>query len=191
MKINLIKAIQEAVWIILIAVFLGFAANIFHPENVKITRKRPSLKFAPDTVLAQVLPGVSVTIDGATTNENKIEIAEPLLITTAQVLQLKENDLAVILDARSKAEFSKSHIPGAQNISYKNLAEYKTKIDSLPHDKWLICYCDGSLCDQAELLAHELIIAEYELVAVYFDGLNGWKSSGNEIGGREASKNEQ
>ena len=188
MKINLIKAIQEAVWIFLIAVLLGFAANIFHPENVKITRKRSSLKFAPDTVLAQDLPGVSVTIDGATTNEDKIETSEPLLITTAQVVQLKENDLALILDARAKTEFSKSNIPAAVSLPYEKLSEYKTSLDSLPQDKWLVCYCNGPPCDQAELLAHELIIAEYELVAVYFDGLNGWKKSGNEIGGREHTK---
>ena len=191
MKINLIKAIQQAVWIFLIAVLLGFAANIFHPENVKITRKRSSLKFVPDTVLAQDLPSVSVTIDGATPNENKIETSEPLLITTAQVVQLRENDLALILDARSKAEFLKSHILGAVSLPYEKLSKDKTKLDSLPQDKWLVCYCNGPPCDQSELLAHELIIAEYELVAVYFDGLNGWKNSGNEVGGRDRAKNEQ
>ena len=190
MKNNLIKAIQEAIWILLIAIFLGFVANFLHPENVKITQERPYLKFAPDTVQAQDLPDVSVLGDGATANEKIVETAEPILITTAQVLQLKENDLAIILDARARTEFLKSHIPGAQNIPYKNLTEYNTKIDTLPNDKWLICYCDKPSCDQAELLAHELIIAGYDLVAVYFDGLNGWKNSGNEVGGRETSTNE-
>lgn len=186
MKINLIKAIKEAVWIFLIAVFLGFVANFFHPKSVKIASKRPLMKFAPDTVLAQDLPGVSVTSDGVKSNENEIETAEPLLVTTAQVLQLIENDLALLIDARTKAEFLKSHIPNAINLPYIKLSEYKTKIDSLPLDKWLICYCDGPSCDQADLLAYELIISEYELVAVYFEGLNGWKNSGNEIGEREA-----
>ena len=191
MKENLFKAIQEAIWILIIAITLGLVINIFHPKSVKISIKRPLLQFAPDTVLAQDLPAASITVNGAKKNDNTIETAEPLLITTSQVLQLKENDLVIFLDARAKVEFLKSHIPGAQNIPCKNLTEYKTKIDSLPHDKWLICYCDGPPCDQAELLANELMIAGYELVAVYFDGLNGWKNSGNEVGGREVAKNEK
>jgi len=186
MKEKVVKAIKEAAGIFIIAITLGLAINIIHPKGVKISIKRPSLKFAPDTVLAQDLPGVSVMIDGAKTIKNKIETAEPLLITTTQVVQLKENDLAIMLDARTRAEFLTSHIPGAQNIPGENLADYRTKIDSLPQDKWLICYCDGPPCDQAELLADELIIAGYELVAVYFDGLNGWKNSGKVIRGREA-----
>ena len=191
MSREIIKAIKQAAWIILIAAIVGITVNLFHPRGVKISNKRPALKFAPDTVLAQDLPNVSVTIDGVKTNENKNKTVEPMLITTAQVLQLKENNQAVIIDARSKAEFLNAHIPGAINLPYKNLSEYKSKIDSLPHDSWLICYCNGLSCDQAELLAHELIIAEYELVAVYFDGLDGWKKSGNEIEGKEAGKSEK
>lgn len=191
MKSQSIKAIKEAICILLIAVFLGFTVNIFHPKGVKITSQHPSLKFAPDTVMAQDLPGVSVTVDESTTKENINDTVEPLLITTAQVLQLKKNDQALILDARTKAEFLTAHIPGALNLPYKNSIEYKTKIDSLPQDIWLICYCSGPSCDQAELLAYELIIAGYELVAVYFDGLDGWKKSGNQVEGKEADNNEK
>jgi len=190
-KNKLIKAIQEAIWIAGIASLLGLVLNIFHPKGVQITSKRPSLKFAPDTVLAQDLPGVSVTLNGSQTNENKTETLKPLLITTAQVLQLKQNAQGLILDARARTEFLNAHIPGAQNLPYKNLSECKTKLDSLPQDIWLICYCNGPPCDQAELLAHELIIAGYELVAVYFDGLSGWKNSGNEVDGKEVDKNEK
>lgn len=191
MKNKPIKAIKEAIWIFVIASGLGLIVNTFHPKGVQITSKRPSLKFAPDTVLAQDLPGVSVTVNESKTNETENETAEPLLITTVQVLQLKEIDQALILDARTKAEFEKTHIPGAQNLPYKNIAEYKTKLDSLPQDIWLICYCNGPPCDQAELLAYELTIAGYELVAIYYDGLSGWEKSGNEIEGKEAENNEK
>ena len=186
---EIIKGIKQAAWIVLIAAMLGMIINLFHPRGVKISSKRPALKFAPDTVLAQDLPDVSVTVNDVNTNNN--EAAEPMLITTAQVLQLKENNQAVIIDARSKAEFLNAHVPGAINLPYKNLSEYKSEIDSLPHDSWLICYCNGLSCDQAELLAHELTIAGYDLVAVYFDGLDGWKKAGNEISGKEAAKSEK
>jgi len=39
-------------------------------------------------------------------------------------------------------------------------------------------------------LADELIKSGYELVAVYFDGLKGWKESGQEIEEKEAAKHE-
>jgi len=190
-KNKLIKAIQEAKWIFVIASFLGLVVNTFHSKGVQITNKRPSLKFAPDTDLAQDLPNMSVTVDESRTPENKNKTTEPLLITTAQVLQLKENDQALVLDARTRAEFLQAHIPDAQNLPYKNLSEYNTKLDSLPQDKWLVCYCNGPPCDQADFLAHELILAGYELVAVYFDGLNGWKKSGNKIEGKETDRNEE
>jgi len=180
-----LKAIREAIWIILLASIVGFVVNSVHPEGVHITAKRPSLKFAPDTLLANDLPGVSISPDPIT----EVQQAEPedelLLITTAQVLQLKSGDQALLLDARSEKEFADAHIPDAQSLPYKNLFASKAKLDSLPQDKWLICYCDGPPCDQAELLAREIVAAGYELVAVYFDGLNGWKKSGNAVEGQE------
>lgn len=181
------ETFKEASLIVLIAASLGLVINWFHPKGTNIALERPALPIAPDTVLAQNLPGVAVTIDGI-----KIDNAssKPLLITTAQVVQHQQNDQLLLLDARSEAEFSSGHLPGALNLPYKNLTEYKTLLDSLPQDKWLVCYCDGPLCDLSELLAQELIIAGYESVAVYFDGLNGWKKSGYEIEGKEVKVNE-
>lgn len=191
LKFQILKTIRQATLIFIMACCLGLIVNMFHPKGVKITSKRASLKFAADTVLAKDLPDVSVIVDGVKTNETKNETMEPLLITTAQVLQLKQSEQVLILDARTKTEFIKAHIPGALNLPFKNLTEYKTKIDSLPQDIWLVCYCDGPPCDQSELLAHELMIAGYVLVAIYDDGLKGWKKSGNEIEGKETAKNEK
>ncbi|MCU0643045.1 MAG: rhodanese-like domain-containing protein [bacterium] len=185
-KLNL--AIKEAMLILVIAVVLGMVVNLFHPNHVQIATRRPSLKFAPDTMLAQDLPGVSFSSDQEAEDEKNEQITEPMLITTEQVLQLIAGEMALLLDARSKAEFEKSHIPGAQNVPYPNLSLYQARLDSLPDDQWLVCYCDGPPCQQAESLAAELIKSGHGLVAVYFDGLNGWKASGQEIEGKEAAK---
>ena len=173
--------IKEAAGIFLIAAAIGLIVNLFHPNNIQITVKRPSLQFAPDTVLAQDLPGVSITQDGVGQTNQQQQVHEPLLITTAQVIQLQSSGQAIIIDARTEQEFFNAHIPGAENIPSKHVSEYKAKLDSLPQEKWLVCYCDGDPCDQAGLLASELVAAGYPLVAVYFDGLNGWKKSGYEI----------
>lgn len=183
------QVIREAIMIFCIASLVGLVVNIFHPESVHITSQRPSLKFTPDTVLAQDLPEVSVRIDSSQkTTGSEDDVVEPLLITTSQVLQLKTSGQLLLFDARSSQEFAKAHIPKAENIPYKNLTDYITKLDSLPRDKWLVCYCDGPSCGQAEQLAHALIHAGYELVAVYFDGLDGWKKSGYDIVGEEVGK---
>lgn len=190
MKNKLILAIKQAVIILILAAALGVVINFFHPKHVRITTKRPSLKFAPDTLLAQDLPGVTIHSDQKDKSEVSEEIVEPLLITTEQVLQLIAGEMALLLDARSQSEFEKSHLPGAQNIPPQNLSTSTTKLDSLPRDLWLVCYCDGPPCHQAESLAFELLNAGFELVAVYFDGLNGWKQAGHEIEGKEAAKHE-
>lgn len=189
-KKNLIQSIKQAIAILLIAAFLGFLVNLFHPKRVQITTRRPSLKFAPDTLLAQDLPGVSFSSPYQDDDEKTGQIEEPLLVTTAQVRQLQSAGIAQLLDARTKAEFEKSHIPGAQNVPYQNLSANLAKLDSLPDDQWLICYCDGPPCTQAESLAYELGIAGYELVAVYFEGLKGWQQAGHEIAGKEAARHE-
>lgn len=178
-------AIKEAIGIILLASIVGFVVNRVHPEGVRITIKRPSLKFAPDTLLANDLPGVSISPDQAIEVQQAEPTDELLLIATAQVLQLRANGQALLIDARSEQEFADCHIPDARNLPYKNLSANKAKLDSLPQDKWLICYCDGPPCDQAELLAREIVTAGYELVAVYFDGLNGWKKVGNAVEGQK------
>jgi len=50
LKSQSIKTIKETILIVLSSAFLGLVVNLFHPKGVKIAHKRPSLKFAPDTV---------------------------------------------------------------------------------------------------------------------------------------------
>lgn len=188
LKSNLKQAIKEAICIIGIATFLGLTVNLFHPKSIKITNKRSSLNFVPDTIIAQDLPGVSFTIDSVNDFEKENSIERPLFIKTAEVLQLITNNHALLLDARSKEEFLTVHIPGAESLPYKNLSEYKTKFDSLPKNLWLICYDDEPSYALAELLAYELIRQGYKLVAICTDGLTGWKQSGHELTGKDSRK---
>lgn len=44
----------------------------------------------------------------------------------------------LILDVRSKEEFSQGHIPGALNFSHKDIAK---RLSEIPDDKDLIIYC--------------------------------------------------
>lgn len=191
MKIFPRQVILESILLFIIAVVLGFAVNAIHPKGVKITNIRPSLQFAPDTLFAQDLPGVSIDSSGKKdTAQSETQSAEPLMVTTEQVKQLLNSGMGILFDARIKSEYQKSHIAGAQNLPYKNFAEYKTKLNSLPSGKWLICYCDGPTCNQAELLAYELLIEGFDMIAIYHDGLEGWIDAGNSVSGKGDSVNE-
>ena len=161
------KFLVEAIFIIMLAVVLGFGSNLFHPKKVKISFSRPPIEFVEDNISAQTLPDVGI---------NPTE--EPILLTMKQVVTLLEKDQALLLDARSEKEYQKEHMPGARHLSHNDLLKNKNILE-LPKDKWLICYCEGPNCDQAETLAYELIFAGYQRVAVYRGGLEGWKNWSN------------
>ncbi len=165
------KPLVEAIFIIIVAAVLGFGSNLFHPKKVKISFSRPPIEFVEDNIAAQALPDVGINI-----NE---PIEEPILLITEQVVTFLKKNQALLLDARSEKEYQKEHIPGARNLSNNDLLINKDIIETLPKDKWLICYCDGTGCDQAEILAYELIFAGYQRVAVYRGGLEGWKNWSN------------
>lgn len=47
---------------------------------------------------------------------------------------------AIIVDVRSAAAYSNSHIPGAINIQLDEFEIHPTELD-LPKDQWIITYC--------------------------------------------------
>jgi len=165
------KPVVEAIFIIILAAVLGFGSNLFHPHKVKISFSRPPIEFVDDNIPAQSLLDVGINITEPT--------EEPILLITNQVVTLLKMNQAVLLDARSEKEYRKEHMPGARNLSHNVLLKNKNITETLPKDKWLICYCDGPGCDKAEILAYELIVAGYQRVYVYRGGLEEWKNWSN------------
>jgi len=176
------KILQQAVTLIAAASAVGITVNAFHPRGVKMTHIRPLLQFAPDTVFAEDLPGVSFDSSGVTPHANH----EPRIITTEQVMQMLKKRSAILIDARAESLYAEAHIPGAVNIPYQRFTDYTATIDSLPRNTWLICYCDSSNCDQGELLAYELLIEGFDYIIVYHDGLQGWTEAGYPASGNGA-----
>jgi len=165
------KFLVEAIFIIILAAVLGFSSNLFNPNNVKISFSRPPIEFVEDNIPAQTLPDVEIN--------NTEPTEEPILLEMKQIVRLLEKDQGVLLDARSEKKFKKEHIPGARHLSHHDFLKNKNILETFPKDKWLICYCEGPGCDQAEILAYELIFAGCQRVAVYRGGLEGWKNWSN------------
>lgn len=167
--------IKESVIIILLALLIGLLANALNPNGVVLSRTRPKMKVAPDSIYGIELPHVSI---GSDTIIGKVISGEPQNITIEQLLGLLKKDKAILLDARDGSEFEKEHIPHAMNLPITAISDFGDTLRSLPRDTWLVCYCDGPLCDKAELLAEELINSGFKFIAIYTDGLSGWKKSG-------------
>jgi rhodanese-related sulfurtransferase len=153
---------------------LGIIVNEFHPKSVNITWKRPPIEYAADTMLAYDLP--EATIGFERSEEQASEI--PIIVSTEKVIKLISSGMAILLDVRDPDEYEKAKIEGALNLPYSDYDILTEKVKTLPHDKWIICYCDGPQCDLSESLALELINYGFNKVAIYKEGLEGWQKSG-------------
>ena len=175
------SALKEALFIIIIASVLGLCVNAFNPKGVSITTTRPFLVSAPDSLFANDLPVIGISDGKEKDLQDQADIGESLIVNTDKVRRLLANDQAVLLDARSKGEYQNGYIPQSINLPFESLAEHQHTLNSLPKDKWLVCFCDGPPCDLGELLAFELMAAGYTHVVIYNEGLHGWEKSGGNI----------
>jgi rhodanese-related sulfurtransferase len=94
-------------------------------------------------------------------------------IIFAEQIPKDEYSKIFIIDARDKAQFDKSHIPGAVNIEWRRVLAQKNQI---PKDKTVLIYCNtGSLSAQA---GFALRVAGYENVRILQGGFEEWKAKG-------------
>jgi rhodanese-related sulfurtransferase len=90
----------------------------------------------------------------------------------------------VVLDARSRDEFARGHVPGAINIPYRRLDARTTA--GLPKDRLIVTYCDGIGCNastKAALKLSELGFTVKEMLG----GLEWWRRDGYAVETGETS----
>lgn len=94
---------------------------------------------------------------------------------------------ALILDARSPAEFATGHLPGALNVSGKpGLPPSQYTSDLAPIEKLvrgnrahpIILYCNGLHCGRSRRLAEDLLGAGFTDVRRYQLGMPVWRALG-------------
>lgn len=185
------RAINQGMLIMVVASLLGLVVNSFHPRKVSLAFKRPSLQYASDSLFAENLPSVNINSQGDPAQPSQMVRDELIIINANQLRQLVSRQQAILLDARIPSEYEAGHLPSAMLLPFDLLYDYEQQISKLPKDKWLICYCDGPPCDLGELLAKELLLRDFQKVAVYQDGLNDWKKSYAVVKGREAGEIEK
>jgi len=85
----------------------------------------------------------------------------------------------LVFDARLESEYDVAHIPGALSFPYAQRdADFKEWASILNSEQKVIVYCSGKLCDDGLHLAFFLRDMGIKQVALFVDGLEGWKKAG-------------
>jgi len=94
---------------------------------------------------------------------------ETLSATELKELIDNKNREYILIDVRTKSEYSTGHIPTAINIPHTKIQE-RTK--EIPKEKLIIVYC--KVGGRSEIAKKKLIELGYENV-INFGGTNSWK----------------
>ena len=82
----------------------------------------------------------------------------------------------VVIDARFKLAFDKSHISNAVNIPVSSSHEkVQNVISEVGKDESVIVYCQSKGCMYDEKIAIKLIELGYSNVSIFQDGWRGWE----------------
>ena len=115
-----------------------------------------------------------------------LRVDDNILATTEYVKKSLDKDDRVLIDARERLNYLQSHIPKAQNLSWRMLAgggrifrpdeELKRilKGRDIPQDSEVITYC-GSVGTLSSLAFYALRIAGFR-VRLYAKSMNEWRS---------------
>jgi rhodanese-related sulfurtransferase/DNA-binding transcriptional ArsR family regulator len=95
-------------------------------------------------------------------------------IPRQELLERARRGIVTVLDVRPSEEYASGHVPGAVNVSLKNLEQWLKK---LPHNQEIVAYCRGPHC----VLAFEAVakLREKGFQARRLeDGFPEWREAG-------------
>lgn len=108
-------------------------------------------------------------------------------VSTKDLQQILEDELAVVLDTRPHLEFAISHIPGALNVAARPgvpMSMYVSDVAEVARlvggdrNRPLVLYCNGPLCPKSKRIAGELEAAGHTNVRRYQLGIPVWRAFG-------------
>jgi len=106
--------------------------------------------------------------------------ALPMPLGLMQVKELVDGKQAVLVDARSSANFAEGHIAGAMAVPLEEARKNPARPfkQTVPRDATIIAYCNGFSCQDSMDLAKLLIKAGYGTVYVFEGGFPEWRDAG-------------
>jgi len=101
-------------------------------------------------------------------------------VSTETVRRILRDGGAILIDSRSRAEYSAGHIPGARNVSGPPGDAVATVEILAGGDKTkaLVLYCNGPFCKASRRLSKQLAAAGYTNVRRYQLGMPIWRALG-------------
>ncbi len=98
----------------------------------------------------------------------------PTINTEELKSMLDKKEKLILIDSRTKPEYTEAHIVSSVNIPDKKLQE---NLNLLPADKntMLIIYCNGVKCGKSKRLAQQLEPMGYVNIRIYLEGIPVWE----------------
>ncbi|MDA8133046.1 MAG: rhodanese-like domain-containing protein [Desulfobacteraceae bacterium] len=128
---NLMKALHDAGFILLLAVAAGLAVNLIRPDSIPFVQ------------------------DWSAESRLSEDDGNSLAISLPEAEALFRENKAVFLDARDKALFDEGHIKGAKSLPWYEVDDhFQQVVPGLDRQTPVITYCDGESCN----LSHELAL---------------------------------
>lgn len=111
------------------------------------------------------------------------ETSPTIDISTAETRQALGDGSAIVVDARTVAEFDAGHLPGARLVERTSPSHLDAvaKITNGNKAARLVLYCNGPYCKASRRLAAELVKAGYTNVVRYQLGLPVWRALGGPV----------
>jgi rhodanese-related sulfurtransferase len=158
------KALLQAAALLIIGLIVAFAHNALSVNGIN-----PFRRIADVPVVADPDAGEAEGIR---------------FIDLDEVIAYMDED-AILVDARTKAEYEEGHIPGAILFDYYEMGRYmRETLPFLDPARRTIVYCYGPDCDDAELLSRELYMLGFTDLLVFRGGFEAWMESGRVIEGQ-------
>lgn len=153
------QTIKEVLFLLLAAIALGFGVNAVRSHPLPMRYAKPGARPA-------VAPGMT--------------LAEPSTISLRE-LRDAPHESTLIIDARTRSFFKLGHIPRAINVSRKefarDFAREQATLRKHPPSR-LVVYCSHEDCEDALLVARDLIRAGLPQVHVFKGGWKQWQEAG-------------
>jgi len=161
MNMTFIKSLKQAIGISLVAAVLGICYNAFSENGIPF-----------------ILESKKVAEVTASEIENALMVPkEPLIINPEQTYQLFQKQSVSIIDAREPNDFERGHIPGAQNIPWRNPDEISIPANILK-TQLIVIYCSDPGCEKSIEMAFYLYENGFGQVRIFQGGWEEWTKAG-------------
>ncbi|MBV6624833.1 MAG: rhodanese-like domain-containing protein [Rivularia sp. (in: Bacteria)] len=130
--------------------------------------------FCKRFVLLSVLLALCINISAC----NSSIAGNQQISATKLIEQIQVDKAPVILDVRTREEYSRGHIPGAINIEYGELPSRINEINSLSNQK-IVVYCERGV--RANIAEETLIKAGFTKVLHLEGDMYGWRERGFKV----------